>query len=81
MLKGHTNWRRFIFNRLWAAVKREVMMIHSEEVSDAAEIDKLWKHMFHAESAPCEIMDQIGLDTVAFIEDNYISERHLLHWY
>jgi len=56
-------------------------MILSEEVSDTAEIDKLWKHMFHAESAPCEIMNQIGLDTVAFIEDNYISERHLLHWY
>jgi 3-hydroxyacyl-CoA dehydrogenase len=68
---------RFIFNRLWAAVKRESMMILAEGVSDPAEIDKLWKHMFQAEVAPCEMMDRVGLDTVAFIEDNYIRERKL----
>ncbi|KAK3372730.1 cytochrome P450 [Podospora didyma] len=67
----------FIFNRLWAAVKREIMFILAEEVSTPAEIDKLWRHMFQAEIAPCRLMDQIGLDTVAFIEDNYIQERHL----
>lgn len=26
---------------------------------------------------PCALMDSVGLDTVAFIEDNYIRERHL----
>ena len=26
---------------------------------------------------PCRLMDQIGLDTVAFIEDNYVQERGL----
>ncbi|KAK3331462.1 hypothetical protein B0H66DRAFT_487607 [Apodospora peruviana] len=67
----------FIFNRLWAAVKREIMMILAEGVSDAAEIDALWAHMFQAAVTPCRLMDKIGLDTVAFIEDNYISERNL----
>ncbi|KAK3695725.1 hypothetical protein B0T22DRAFT_456057 [Podospora appendiculata] len=67
----------FIFNRLWAAVKRETLMILAEGVSDASEIDKLWQHMFQAKVTPCRLMDQIGLDTVAFIEDNYIQERHL----
>lgn len=37
----------------------------------------LWGHMFRAETLPCKLMDQIGLDTVAFIEDNYIRERNL----
>jgi hypothetical protein len=31
----------------------------------------------HEKPGPCAIMDAVGLDTVAFIEDNYIEERHL----
>lgn len=49
----------------------------AEDVSDPAEIDKLWEHMFQARVLPCQLMDRIGLDTVAFIEDNYIQERGL----
>ncbi|KAL2001164.1 hypothetical protein VTN02DRAFT_2147 [Thermoascus thermophilus] len=67
----------FIFNRLWAAVKREILLILSEGVSEPQEIDKLWEHMFKHGPPPCQLMDQIGLDTVAFIEDNYVAERHL----
>ncbi|KAJ5350903.1 Dehydrogenase multihelical [Penicillium brevicompactum] len=65
----------FIFNRLWAAIKREIMNILSEGVSDPGEIDLLWEHMFKNGPLPCQLMDQIGLDTVAYIEDNYIRER------
>ncbi|KAF3037287.1 hypothetical protein E8E11_003737 [Didymella keratinophila] len=68
----------FIFNRLWAAVKRETLMILSEGVSDAEEIDSLWTEMFVKGGArPCKTMDQVGLDTVAFIEGHYIAERGL----
>ncbi|OQE43421.1 hypothetical protein PENCOP_c003G04467 [Penicillium coprophilum] len=67
----------FVFNRLWAAVKREIMCILSEGVSDPSEIDLLWEHMFKNGPLPCQLMDQVGLDTVAFIEDNYIKERGL----
>lgn len=68
---------RFIFGRLWAAIEREIMHILSDGVSDAAEIDMLWEHMFKNGRLPCQLMDQIGLDTVAFIEDTYIKERGL----
>ncbi|KAF2027309.1 hypothetical protein EK21DRAFT_114938 [Setomelanomma holmii] len=68
----------FIFNRLWAAVKRETLMILSEGVSDAKQIDELWSEMFiKGKAKPCEAMDQVGLDTVAFIESHYIAERGL----
>lgn len=70
---------RFIFNRLWAAVKREVLTILAEDVSTPEEIDLLWENMFQLPTSkpPCRLMDQIGLDTVALIEDNYIQERYL----
>jgi 3-hydroxyacyl-CoA dehydrogenase len=48
----------FIFNRLWAAVKREVLTILAEEVSSPEEIDSLWTEMFIKGSAtPCKTMD------------------------
>ncbi|CAK46035.1 hypothetical protein CBS115989_8583 [Aspergillus niger] len=67
----------FVFNRLWAAIKREVITILAEEVSEPKEIDKIWVEMFHNAAGPCTFMDQVGLDTVAFIEDHYIEERQL----
>ena len=68
----------FIFNRLWAAIKRETLQILAEGVSEPKEIDKLFLNMFKNNPAgPCGMMDAVGLDTVAFIEDNYVKERHL----
>ncbi|KAK3991038.1 hypothetical protein QBC44DRAFT_393640 [Cladorrhinum sp. PSN332] len=67
----------FIFNRLWAAIKREIFVIPAEGVSDPAEIDGLFEHMFRASVLPCRLMDQVGLDTVVLIEDNYTAERKL----
>ncbi|KAJ5815543.1 Dehydrogenase multihelical [Penicillium riverlandense] len=67
----------FIFNRLWAAIKREIMHMLSEGVSDPNEIDGLWEHFFKNGPLPCQLMDEVGLDTVAFIEDNYVKERGL----
>lgn len=67
----------FIFNRLWAAVKRETMMILAEEVSTPEEIDGMFMTMFGSGFGPCKMMDGVGLDTVAFIEKHYIAERGL----
>lgn len=53
------------------------MNILSDGVSDPSEIDLLWEHMFKNGPLPCQLMDQVGLDTVAYIEDNYIQERGL----
>lgn len=72
-----TKLSRFIFNRLWAAIKREIMQMLSEGVSNPNEIDGLWGHFFQNGPLPCQLMDEVGLDTVAFIEDNYVRERGL----
>ena len=53
------------------------MHILSDGVSDPSEIDVLWEHMFKNGPLPCQLMDQVGLDTVAFIEEHYIKERGL----
>lgn len=48
----------FIFNRLWAAVKREVLTILAEEVSVPEEIDSMWTEMFiKGAVTPCKTMD------------------------
>lgn len=48
----------FIFNRLWAAVKREVLTILAEEVSVPEEIDSMWSEMFiKGGVTPCKTMD------------------------
>ncbi|ROW14907.1 hypothetical protein VPNG_03490 [Cytospora leucostoma] len=67
----------FIFNRLWAAVKRETLMVLAEGVSTPEEIDGMFQTMFGSKQGPCGIMDNVGLDTVAFIEKHYIAERGL----
>lgn len=67
-----------IFNRLWAAIKRETLTILAEGVSIPEEIDSMWTEMFvKTGGVPCKNMDQVGLDTVAFIEKHYITERGL----
>lgn len=48
----------FIFNRLWAAVKRETLTILAEGVSNPEEIDSMWSEMFIiGGSLPCKTMD------------------------
>ncbi|KAF5859769.1 hypothetical protein ETB97_002432 [Aspergillus alliaceus] len=78
-------WRRpsntqlpsFVFNCLCVAVKRETLAVFAEDISSPTEIDTLWKEMWSTRRGPCALIDKIGLDTVAFIDDNYIYERHI----
>jgi 3-hydroxyacyl-CoA dehydrogenase len=68
----------FMFNRVWAAIKRECLMVLAEEVSTPEELDQVWVEMFgEGKVGPCAMMDAVGLDTVAFIEQHYIKERGL----
>ena len=67
----------FVFNRLWAAIKRECLMILSEGVSVPEELDSVWMEMYGSKQGPCAMMDSVGLDTVALIEKHYMAERHL----
>ncbi|OBR10412.1 3-hydroxyacyl-CoA dehydrogenase [Colletotrichum higginsianum IMI 349063] len=67
----------FVFNRLWAAIKRETVSILAEGVSSPEEIDALFCELSKRGLGPCRMMDEVGLDTVAFIEDHYVKERGL----
>ena len=65
----------FIFNRIWAAIKRETMAVIADEVGKPEDIDRLFRSWFQSKGAPCDLMDRVGLETVCNIEDHYIKER------
>ncbi|RAK98788.1 uncharacterized protein BO80DRAFT_457112 [Aspergillus ibericus CBS 121593] len=68
-----------ISNRVWASIKREILFILAEGVSTPQEIDILWRYTVQgaASAPPCRLMDSIGLDTVALIEDNYVQGEYI----
>ena len=65
----------FLFNRIWAAIKRECLTVIADGVGTPEDIDRTWTQMFGGATGPCQLMDQVGLDTVAHIEKHYIDER------
>ncbi|KAF2088720.1 3-hydroxyacyl-CoA dehydrogenase-like protein [Saccharata proteae CBS 121410] len=65
----------FIINRVWAAIKRECLSVLAEGVSDAEQLDAVFKEFFKTPNGPVEMMDAVGLDTVSLIEQHYIKER------
>lgn len=67
----------FVFNRIWAAIKRECLIVLAEGVSTPEQLDHVWMEMFGGKAGPCAMMDAVGLDTVSFIEDHYVKERGL----
>lgn len=68
----------FVINRVWAAIKRECLMVLAEGVATPADLDAVWGEMFLKNGwPPCVLMDKVGLDTVALIEKHYIDERAL----
>ncbi|KAH6635067.1 3-hydroxyacyl-CoA dehydrogenase [Chaetomium sp. MPI-SDFR-AT-0129] len=65
--------RGFVFNRIWAACKRETLAVLAEGVAKPGDVDALFRDFFHAEKGPCERMDEIGLDTVARVEQHNLE--------
>ncbi len=65
--------RGFVFNRIWAACKRETLAVLAEGVAKPADVDALFRDFFHAEKGPCERMDEVGLDTVARVEQHNLE--------
>jgi 3-hydroxyacyl-CoA dehydrogenase len=66
-----------IFNRIWAAIKRESLDVIAEGVAEPKDIDILFKDWFASQRGPSEMMDEVGLDTVYNIEKNYVQQRDL----
>ncbi|KAK0630009.1 armadillo-type protein [Bombardia bombarda] len=74
----HRESTGFIINRVWAAIKRECLMVLNEGVASPEELDSVWTEMFiKGKTPPCALMDSVGLDTVSMIEQHYIDERGL----
>ncbi|WP_033216172.1 3-hydroxyacyl-CoA dehydrogenase family protein [Kitasatospora phosalacinea] len=65
----------FIFNRIWAAIKREALAVVAEGVSTPADVDRMWQINTGLAAGPFRAMDQVGLDVVLDIEDHYAAEN------
>jgi 3-hydroxybutyryl-CoA dehydrogenase len=64
----------FIFNRIWAAVKRESLEVVKEGVSTPAEVDHIFELVLGGtHRGPFRLMDQVGLDVVLDIEEHYAA--------
>lgn len=68
----------FVMDRVWAAVKREVLMLLSQGVATPQEVDDAWRVQFDSTSkGPCARMDDAGLENVKMIEGRYSTVRGL----
>lgn len=65
----------FIFNRVWAAVKRESLEVVAEGVSTPKEVDRMFEINTGTAAGPFRMMDQVGLDVVLDIEEHYCAEH------
>lgn len=65
----------FIFNRIWAAIKRECLMVIDEGVAAPEDVDGMWTIFTASGVPPFRLMDRVGLDVVLDIEEHYASVR------
>ena len=65
----------FVFNRVWRAVKKEVLRVADSGVASVEDIDRAWMIKFGRERPPpFAQMDRIGLDVIRDIELHYAAE-------
>ena len=65
----------YIYNRIWAAIKREALLVAAEGVAEPAEVDAVFKAVLKTAKGPFEQMDVVGLDVVLDIEEHYAARR------
>jgi 3-hydroxybutyryl-CoA dehydrogenase len=65
----------FIFNRIWAAIKREALAVVAEGVSTPQDVDRMWQINMGIPAGPFRMMDQVGLDVVLDIENHYAAKN------
>ena len=68
-------WLNFCPSRIWAAIKRETLLVLSEGVCTPREVDAIFKDVLKTPKGPCEQMDVVGLDVVLDIENHYADSR------
>ena len=66
----------FIYNRIWAAIKREALTVVAEGVATPEEVDRIFRvASASAANGPFRTMDLVGLDVVLDIEEHYAAVR------
>lgn len=65
----------FIYNRIWAAIKRESLYVVAQGVASPETVDNIYKETMGTPYGPFRLMDQVGLDVVLDIEEHYAKER------
>jgi 3-hydroxybutyryl-CoA dehydrogenase len=65
----------FIFNRIWASIKRECLMVVEEGVASPEDVDEMWRIFTRPGIPPFRLMDRVGLDVVLAIEEHYADVR------
>lgn len=64
----------FIFNRIWAAIKRESLAVVAEGVARPQDVDGMFRVNWGVPAGPFQMMDLVGLDVVLDIENHYAAE-------
>ncbi|CAG9936721.1 unnamed protein product [Clonostachys rosea f. rosea IK726] len=65
----------YLYNRIWAAIKREALLAASEGAGTPEELDAIFKGVLKTPKGPFEQMDIVGLDVVLDIEEHYAEAR------
>ena len=63
----------FIFNRIWAAIKRESLAVVADGVATPNDVDRIFQSVLRSAEAPFRLMDKVGLDVVLDIEEHYAA--------
>lgn len=64
----------FCFNRVWRAIKREVLYMWGNGFVDYQDIDRAWMVFTGMKEGPFALMDKVGLDVVWDIEMVYYND-------
>lgn len=64
----------FIYNRIWAAIKREALAVVAEGVASPQIVDAIYTQATGEKSGPCRRMEAVGLDVVLSIEERYAQK-------
>lgn len=61
----------FIYNRVWAAIKRESLAVVADGVATPEELDEIYRLNAGGGQGPFRRMDRVGLDVALDIEEHY----------
>jgi len=64
----------YVQNRIWRAIKKECLSLLAKGMTTADDIDRGYILNTGSEFGPCALMDLVGLQTVAKIEQAYYEE-------